>query len=316
MTFPAGAPVAAACLVAMSCLPSGALARSAVTIQSGSPHALSLRVTTTARAIRPGEVVLLTVTPSRTVAAVEGQAFDTPVLFWEASESDGHGTWQALVGIPVDTKAGRQAFVVEARTRSGETARREVRLTVAAARFATRRLQVDPDLAEPPGSVAARVAEESKALADVLSAPPTPRIWRGAFSRPVPGPATSRFGRLNIVNGRRRGRHMGVDLRAAEGAAIHAPNHGVVVLAADRYLSGQTIVLDHGGGILSLYAHLSRMAVAVGERVEPGALIGEAGSTGRVTGPHLHWAVRVGGTSVNPLALVAVLDAAPRRQGG
>jgi len=294
----------------MALLPASHAVLPASASQAASPPTLSLRVSTRTRAMRPGEVVLITVTSSKPIAAIAAKAFDKPVLFWESAEHDEHGTWQALVGIPVGTKAGTRTIAIEARTPEGETARRLVRLRVSASRFATRRLRVDPRFADPPASVEARIAEESKALADVLSAPPTPRIWRGEFSRPVPGPATSSFGRLSIVNGRRRGRHMGVDLRAAEGAPVHAPNHGVVVLAADRYLSGQTVVVDHGGGVLSLFAHLSHMAVAVGDRVSPGALIGEAGSTGRVTGPHLHWAMRVGGTSVNPLSLVVALEGA------
>lgn len=266
---------------------------------------LALRVETDARAMRPGEAVLVTVTPSRPVSEVRAAWFERPAFAWQ---DPGTGTWQGVVGIPVDAKPGTHILSVEATTPDGAAALERVRVRIAAARFATRRLRVNPRFLNPPASAAPRIAEESRVLGEVFAAPPTERAWRGPFSLPVPGPATSAFGRLSVVNGKRRGRHMGVDLRAAEGTPIHSPNHGVVVLAADRYMSGQTVVVDHGGGIFSLFAHLSKMAVDTGDRVERGALIGNAGATGRVTGPHLHWAVRVGGTTVDPLSLVAVLE--------
>jgi murein DD-endopeptidase MepM/ murein hydrolase activator NlpD len=112
-----------------------------------------------------------------------------------------------------------------------------------------------------------------------------------------------------VLNGKPGSRHQGADFRATTGTPVRAPNAGIVVLASDLYFAGNTVVLDHGCGLVSLFAHLSRMAVETGNRVGRGDLLGEAGATGRVTGPHLHWAMRLHGTSVDPLSLsVAVAD--------
>jgi murein DD-endopeptidase MepM/ murein hydrolase activator NlpD len=180
-------------------------------------------------------------------------------------------------------------------------------LPVEPASFATRRLRVNPRFVDPPASAAARIAREAKALAALFAQATPQRFWDGPFEPPVPGEPTSSFGRLTILNGRRGSRHLGADFRAPTGTPVRAPNAGAVVLADDYYFSGNTIVLDHGGGLFSLFAHLSRMAVPSGTRVARGDFLGEAGATGRVTGPHLHWAVRLRGDSVDPLALLELL---------
>jgi murein DD-endopeptidase MepM/ murein hydrolase activator NlpD len=125
---------------------------------------------------------------------------------------------------------------------------------------------------------------------------------------PVTGPPTSSFGRRTLFNGAPRGQHRGTDFRAGEGAPVVAPNAGLVVLAGDLYFTGNTVVLDHGLRLFSVFAHLSHMAVREGTSVAAGELVGAAGATGRVTGPHLHWTVRLGEAAVDPLSLVSTLD--------
>jgi murein DD-endopeptidase MepM/ murein hydrolase activator NlpD len=177
------------------------------------------------------------------------------------------------------------------------------------ARFQTRRLQVADRYADPPASVIDRILKEARTLEDLFAHSQSERLWRGPFSMPVPGPSTSSYGRLTVLNGKPGSRHQGADFRAPLGTPVTAPNAGVVVLASDLYYAGGTVVLDHGQGLVSLFAHLSRIGVEVGARVEPGAELGRAGATGRVTGPHLHWAMRLHGTSVDPLSLaVAVAE--------
>ncbi len=295
----------------MALLPASHAVLPASASQAASPPTLSLRVSTRTRAMRPGEVVLITVTSSKPIAAIAAKAFDKPVLFWESGDHDEQATWQALVGIPVATKAGTRTIAIEARTPEGETARRLVRLRVAASRFATRRLSVDPRFADPPASVEARIAEESKALADVLSAPPTPRIWRGAFSARSPAPPRAASdASASSTRPAAAGTWAWTCARAGRGAGFHAPNHGARGARRRPLPVGQTVVVDHG--VLSL-SRTCRIAVAVAT-VAPGAPTGEAGPRrGRVTGPHLHWAMRVGGTSVNPLRSWRSSNATPRR---
>jgi murein DD-endopeptidase MepM/ murein hydrolase activator NlpD len=272
---------------------------------------LSLDVSTYARAFRPGGVVLLTVTPSRVVTHVDGTAFDRTLDFWPAGRSR---SWQTLAGIPLATEPGRHEVALRATTSDGETTARVLTLTVAPAQFATRRLRVDPRFVNPPASALERIARDAQVLNDLFTQVRSPRTWAGPFRMPVPGTATSSFGRLSILNGQAGSRHQGTDFRATTGTPVRAPNAGEVVLAEDLYYAGNTIVLDHGGGLFSLFAHFSSMAVSVGAHVSRGDLLGRAGATGRVSGPHVHWAVRLRGDSVDPLALTtAVAAAAPAR---
>ena len=125
------------------------------------------------------------------------------------------------------------------------------------------------------------------------------------FSIPIPGETSgTNFGHRRIFNGEPRAPHAGADLRAKTGTPIHATNRGRVVLAKSLFFTGNTVILDHGMGIYSLYAHLSRLDVKVGDIINNGQQVGLSGATGRVTGPHLHWGMMVQGARVDPFTLV------------
>lgn len=121
--------------------------------------------------------------------------------------------------------------------------------------------------------------------------------------RPVPGKITSQFGLRRFFNGEARKPHSGVDLNAAQGDLVMACADGRVIMAEDHFFAGNSIYLDHGQGVVSMYFHLSGMDVAQGDEVRRGQVIGRIGSTGRVTGPHLHWGLSVLGQLVDPLIL-------------
>ncbi len=272
-----------------------------------------LQIAAPQRSFRQGAVALLTITPPRPITRLEGEVFGRGIATWSASSSL---VWHALVGIPLDGASGSHEVVLRAADAGGQTIDGRTTLRILHAQFATRRLRVDSRFVDPPESAAERIAREARMLTDLWSEAKGERLWRGPFRLPVPGVATSSFGRLTILNGQSRGRHQGADFHAVEGTPIHAPNAGAVVLAGDLYMSGNTIVLDHGDGLFSLLAHLSQIRVQAGARVARGEVIGDTGATGRVTGPHLHWAVRLRGTSVNPLSLVAALAKIRDSQGG
>jgi len=215
--------------------------------------------------------------------------------------------WHGLVGVGLGTKPGVVTVNVRGTASSGGAASAQVSLTVSKKIFQTRRLKVAPRLAKPPEEEAARIAEEAKLMAAAFAIVTPERLWRGRFDAPVPGTATSSFGRLTITNGEPSGRHQGADFRAVVGTPVRAPNAGRVVVARDLYFAGNTVILDHGLGVFSLVAHLSRIDVAVGDAVSRGDQLGESGATGRVTGPHLHWAVRFNETSVDPLGLMTAV---------
>jgi murein DD-endopeptidase MepM/ murein hydrolase activator NlpD len=265
--------------------------------------AISLEVTTTARALRPGEVVLLAIHPTRPVVSISGTAFSETLHPWS---SDGNAWW-ALVGIPLSTRPASYTVGLQSKSADGRMGTARVPLAIGPGQFSSRRLTVDPQFVNPPASAMERIAAEAKAMADLFAHPTPDRLWHGAFRVPVPGQSTSSFGRLSILNGESRSRHQGADFRAAEGTDVHAPNGGRVVLVADYYFSGNTVIIDHGAGLFSLFAHFSKVRVEQGSMVKTGDVLGEAGATGRVTGPHVHWAVRLNGASVDPLSLVEAL---------
>ena len=165
---------------------------------------------------------------------------------------------------------------------------------------------------QPDLALAERLERESEKARDVgCRAHHTPRLWRAPFARPRPGRVTSAFGRGREYNGTVTSRHTGTDFAGATGAPVTATNRGVVRLVDRFYLGGTVVYLDHGAGMVSAYMHLSRALVAVGDTVRRGQVIGRVGSTGRVTGPHLHWVVRYGRVSVDPLSAIAATESRP-----
>jgi len=173
--------------------------------------------------------------------------------------------------------------------------------------FRTRRLTVNEAFVTPPASEQARIDREAALLNSVWNASAPERLWAAAFVRPVPQEANSAFGTRSIFNGKPRNAHGGADFLSPSGTPIHAPNAGRVAVARDLYFSGNTVIIDHGLGLFSMLAHMSAIDVHEGDRVTAGQVLGRVGATGRVTGPHLHWAVRASGARVDPLSLLSVL---------
>ncbi|MBI3179743.1 MAG: M23 family metallopeptidase [Deltaproteobacteria bacterium] len=165
------------------------------------------------------------------------------------------------------------------------------------------KLSVDPRFTRKPPR---RVVSERAAIKAALAVRTAGRLWAGAFLRPAGGVETSPFGVRRTFNGKLDSRHRGLDLDGKVGDDVTAANDGVVVLAApDFYYTGNAVFIDHGDELFSMYFHLSRLDVKSGDRVERGQVIGAVGNTGRVTGPHLHFAVKLAGVYVDPKGLFA-----------
>ena len=252
-----------------------------------------------ARAVEPGELVVLNIVLPEHRNAVRVRAFDRDA----AAFAVGDRQWRALVGIDLDVKPGPYVVTVDAG--AGLTAKTD--LVVGRHVFPTRRLTVDEGFVNPPPQLSDRIAQEAALLSATWHHVTPQRFWSAPFVRPVPQPANSRFGTRSIFNGRPRGAHGGADFLSPAGTSIHAPNARRVVIARDLYFTGNTVVIDHGLGMFSMFAHLSAIDVHEGESVEADDVIGLVGATGRVTGPHLHWAVRVNGARVDPLSVLAML---------
>jgi murein DD-endopeptidase MepM/ murein hydrolase activator NlpD len=261
-----------------------------------------LRITVASRSIQPGELVVLTVALKAESTRVAVHAFDRMMPAYELRA----GVWQALVGIDLERKPGAYAVDVEARVGASIVRGKEV-LMVQRRMFPTRRLRVDPNFVNPSAAVLARIASEAAFIKEVTGRSAQDRLWSMPFVRPVPDEANSRFGSRSVFNGESRRPHGGTDFLSAAGTPVHAPNAGQVVAARELYFTGNTIIIDHGLGVISLLAHLSSMDVREGDTVSAGQIVGRVGATGRVTGPHLHWALTVAGARVDPLSALALV---------
>jgi murein DD-endopeptidase MepM/ murein hydrolase activator NlpD len=271
-----------------------------------SPAPATIEITARSRAIQPGEIVVLSIVAPEAAAALHVRAFDREV----AAYHDGDRGWRALVGIDLDVKPGTYAVTVDAGTGAGAV-HATYDLRVKPRVFRTRRLTVNEAFVTPPASEQERIEREAALLAAVWRAPAAERLWAGTFVRPVPQEANSAFGTRSIFNGKPRNAHGGADFLSPAGTPIHAPNGGRIAVARLLYFSGNTVIIDHGLGLFSMLAHLSTIDVHEGDRVTTGQLIGRVGATGRVTGPHLHWAVRASDARVDPLSLLALLGKPP-----
>ena len=275
----------------------------AVTVSAAAAQPLDVVVSHHARGVFPGEAVLLRVAAAGSVTEVRGTAFGDTVRFYRTAE----GVWQGLIGIDLLVEPGDHDVALRLTPETGDALEHVYTLAVEHKAYRTRQLTVAPRYVEPPPEVTARIQRESRQQAAIFATATPERLWRGSWGRPVPGQATSAFGSRSVFNGQARNPHSGADFRAAQGTPVTAPNVGTVVLSGDTYFSGGSVVLDHGWGLYSYFAHLSEMLVQPGDRVEPGDVIGHAGATGRVTGPHLHWTVRLNGARVDPLSLIEIL---------
>lgn len=263
----------------------------------------TLTVTLTPGTVQPGTVVVATIdapagTTAVSVTAVGGD--------WPAFRAD-NGQWRALVGVDMETTPGQ--YPVVARSAGTVTLEHRQSITVARRQYRRRVLKVAPEYVNPPAETLERIAREAEWTRQAYSRTATEPGWRDGFVRPVAEPANSSFGTRSVFNGESRSPHAGTDFLSPTGTPIHAPAAGRVVLARDLFFTGNTVIIDHGLGVFSMLAHLSRIDVEEAQDLDTGEVVGLVGATGRVTGPHLHWALRVGGARVDPLS---ALERQPR----
>ena len=256
-----------------------------------------------ARALEPGEIVRVDVSSASCALSQPAATFlDQKIAF--AASSPEKKSWSGWLVIPLDRKPGTVDVVVESSCADGGE-RQEVRhpLDVLPKAFTEQKLDVESKYVNPPKAALVRIEKEKKRLAAVYARRTPIPASASPFVLPVPGDPTSEFGSRRILNGVPKAPHPGIDLRAAKGTPVAAAGGGVVAIAADLYYSGNTVILDHGAGLFTVYAHLSKIEVKEGATVKEGERLGLSGATGRVTGPHLHWGGRVGGEIFDPRGL-------------
>jgi murein DD-endopeptidase MepM/ murein hydrolase activator NlpD len=222
------------------------------------------------------------------------------------------GQWTALVGIPLAAAPGVASLKVK-RQGSKESL---VSFQIKPFRYAEQRLKVAPGHVDLSADDMARYERERLRLAQVMATFTEVQPEALEFLQPNSGRRSSSFGLRRVFNGQPRNPHSGMDIAAAQGAPVLAAASGVVIDTGDYFFNGNTVWLDHGSGLLTMYCHLSEIDVKVGDRVSAGALIGKVGSTGRATGPHLHWSVSLNRAMVDPALFLeaAVATELPKKK--
>lgn len=232
------------------------------------------------------------------LTSVEGEAAGEPLHFESAERG-----FTALLGVPVE--GGDTLSVTLHLSRPGRADTNVVALPVRQPSYPREQITVPPRMVQYDSATRARVeSEHARARQVSRRSHETPRLWSGPLTLPRSSRITSPYGGAREYNGQVTSRHTGTDFAGAVGAPIVAAARGVVALVADFYLAGHAVYLDHGAGLVTGYFHLNQVTVVEGDTVRAGQRIGAVGRTGRVTGPHLHWIMRYGSISVDPMTLV------------
>lgn len=251
--------------------------------------------------LQSGSPVFFTVELEHDATKVSGKFLGKDLLFFR---SDKPRVWYSLAGVDVETTSGTYEVAIRALLRNGRVARSVKNVEIGAANFKSGDVNVPENFVNPDEAgkrkIAADQALKERAFAHLI---PTPQ-WSGDFIKPVDAPETDSFGMTRVLNEELTSEHRGTDFPIKEGSPVSASNSGTVVLARELFYEGNCVIIDHGQHFFTIYMHLSKMLVRAGQRVRKGQRLGLSGSTGRVTGPHLHMGVRWESAYVDPTKLL------------
>jgi peptidase M23-like protein len=260
----------------------------------------SLAVTVTPPSPRQGDVALVLLSGAQGAREVDGVLGGVPLAFFPYGED-----WAALTGIDLETRAGKQPWRVGVMDGDGSVRKLAGSLTVRARAFPVQRLTLPTAMVDLDPETEKRAEGEAARLRALYDTRTPERLWHGRFTMPLAVEGTgSGFGSRRIINGQPRRPHSGTDWAAERGTPVVASNRGRVVLVGDFFFGGRLVMLDHGLGLYTLYMHLDRVDVMEGSLIGRGETLGAVGSTGRATGPHLHFQVQVKRARVDPAALM------------
>jgi len=235
-------------------------------------------------------------------------AVDNLVLLWKGAawpiRETAPGRFEGLIGVDLDDPEGPAVVAAEGFL-DGARFRAEAELTIFPRKFAVQELTLPKGMAEFDDATLRRIEAEAAELSRRFSRVPPPR-WRTPFLPPVDEYRPTNFGARRVINGDPRMPHAAVDIRLPGGTSVRAIADGQVAFADEQFFGGRSVVIDHGGGVFSVYYHLREYSVAEGQAISRGARVGSVGATGRATGPHLHFGVRVPGGRVDPTRLLAL----------
>ena len=209
-------------------------------------------------------------------------------------------SWIAIIGIPLSAALAPRQVIVH----SGD-ARQEIQYSIGDKQYASQSLKVAPGQVNLSKADLERVNQEKSIIEHAMSRWTDEQPETLHMPQPIPGVRSSSFGMRRIFNGESRNPHSGMDIAAPVGTPVRAPLAGTVIDTGDYFFNGNTVFVDHGRGMISMYCHLSAIDVKPGQRVAAGATLGKVGMTGRVTGPHLHWGLSLNRAWVDPELFVA-----------
>jgi hypothetical protein len=269
------------------------------------PLAASAQADTPAVTLRPSTVLAgapeLIRLSAPGAASVDAEWLGRKIQFFPAHD---RRTWIALVGVDVEQAVGPSSLVVHIHRADHPTSDLNEAVDIHAAHYRSGVLTVQPRFVTPGPEELKQVEADRKIKEKVFAASADEPLWSNTFRAPVLAPPTDSFGTRRTFNGKLASIHKGMDFRAPMGTTVRAANSGIVVLARPLYYEGNCVILDHGLGLYSISMHFSRIDVHEGQHVRTGDPLGLSGATGRVTGPHLHWAVRWQGAYLDPAKLL------------
>jgi murein DD-endopeptidase MepM/ murein hydrolase activator NlpD len=262
------------------------------------PAPLVVRVTPPSP--RQGDVAFVLVSGVPGARQIEGSVGGLPLAFFPYGEG-----WAALAGIDLETRAGKQPWRVGVIDGGGAPRKLSGSLVVRARAFPVQRLTLPSAMVDLDPESERRAEAEAARLRTLYDTLTPERLWQGRFTMPVAVDGSgSGFGSRRIINGQPRRPHSGTDWAAERGTPVVASNRGRVALVGDFFFGGRLVMLDHGLGLYTLYMHLDRVDVTEGGLIGRGETLGSVGSTGRATGPHLHFQVQLKRARVDPAALL------------
>ncbi|NNE08960.1 MAG: M23 family metallopeptidase [Gemmatimonadetes bacterium] len=253
-----------------------------------------------ARQFAPGEVVVVRWNGPQPAGSLEGRFLGREFRFFETNAGAA-----GMIGIDLDDPLGPATLAIHCENGAGgKDLVFTKKLAIVDKEFPTQELTVESKYVELSPENQKRTKEEGVLIRKAFVRNTPHRYFREGFQSPVPGAQSGRFGERRVFNGVPKSPHTGADLRAQTGTPVLATAEGVVIETGDFFYLGNVVFLDHGYGLISYYAHLSEILVSEGDIVSGGQILGKVGATGRVTGPHLHWGVKLRDTRVDPFALV------------
>ena len=250
---------------------------------------------------KQGEVLWIEVPVNNPQSHVSGIFLKRKIPFFGITNT----RFAAIVGIDMQDPPGKQKLHITVQG-DAKTDHITYPITIIKEDYAVQHLKLPKNKVDLDSKTLKRVRLEQKEMSKAFHHIGKQPLWDGPFLEPTKGTVTGRFGSRRVINGQHKRPHSGEDIAAPLGTSVLAINKGTVVAAVDHFFSGKGVIIDHGVGLFSMYFHLSEIDVQPGQSLNKGEALGKVGATGRATGPHLHWGIRLNGARVNPYALTAL----------